>query len=258
MRYNLEKVYNYLDIEFTDISNFDTSFIDSLNIIPQSWSKHRKIIGYLQHIIVNVKKFKESLIIDGYYGELTDYAFNSLLEYEATHKIISWRKDYKNDRSIKTKWPNYNKLESFYGKLETIPSQLVTIPLPYTHKLAWNPSIKVNETTCHKLVADSYTSILEEVLSIYGKKDIEKLRLDMYGGCYNNRKMRGGNKPSTHAFGIAFDYDPEYNQLRWDKNKASFAQPDYIEWLNAWNKQDAINLGEIRDYDWQHFQFSRP
>jgi len=101
---------------------------------------------------------------------------------------------------------------------------------------------------------------MEEVKSIYSSKDIKTLGLDLYGGCLANppRSMKGGSKPSTHNWGIAFDFNPSQNQLRWGRDQAVFATPDYAEFMDAWNKQGAFNLGEIKNYDWMHFQFVKP
>ena len=45
--------------------------------------------------------------------------------------------------------------------------------------------------------------------------EIHRLRLDVWGGCLNVRKMRGGTRNSMHSWGIALDYDPQNNQLKW-------------------------------------------
>jgi len=45
----------------------------------------------------------------------------------------------------------------------------------------------------------------------YGEAEFRRLKLDMYGGCYNKRRIRGGKSWSTHAFGAAMDIWPNKN-----------------------------------------------
>ena len=88
----------------------------------------------------------------------------------------------------------------------------------------------------------------------YGVSGLQSMGLDLWGGCLNVRKMRGGTKYSTHSWGIAMDWDPAHNQLRWDKNKALLAQPRYEMWWKFWEEEGWVSLGRARDYDWMHVQ----
>jgi len=97
-------------------------------------------------------------------------------------------------------------------------------------------------------------SVLEDVLKHYGLEEIKRLKLDVWGGCYNDRPIRGGSKPSMHSWGIAMDYDPANNKLRWGKDKATFAQPEYLEWWKIWERHGWISLGRQRNFDWMHVQ----
>jgi hypothetical protein len=259
MKYNLKTVIEFAQEQLnikTDgiIGNNTIKIIDDLKLFPISYSSQRKVIAYVQHFL-STKGIK--IVIDGYYGEQTDYLLNSYIEYLKTGKVKAWRIDNKLNihSNLKSKYPSYNKLDEFYGTVDEIPSKLIKVKIPYIHNLAWNINQKITYVSCHKLIAEPYQNILEEVFKVYNK-DVYKLNLNVFGGCYNKRKMRGGNKWSTHSYGIAFDYDPENNQLKWGRDKAEFAKPDYADWLNIWNKYDAINLGEVKNYDWQHFQFS--
>jgi hypothetical protein len=197
--------------------------------------------------------------IDGLWGEQTDSAYNMFIEKKKTGKIVNFRTDTTNNVTyLKTPYPKYKDIESFYGKLEDINKNIVTVTLPYKHILAWNTRQTVTKTSCHKKISDVYTTILEETLLTYGLDEIHKLGLDLFGGGFISppRKMRGGSEVSTHSYGIAFDYNPENNQLKWGRDKAVFATPEYADWMDIWNKHGAINIGETKNYDFQHFQFS--
>ncbi|WP_347138974.1 hypothetical protein [Paracoccus sp. SSK6] len=50
------------------------------------------------------------------------------------------------------------------------------------------------------------------------------------------------------------DLDPERNQLRWGRSRASFAKPDYDAFWSIVEGHGGTSLGRKRDYDWMHFQ----
>lgn len=231
--------------------------ISSLNSkdIKGSWSTNRKVIGALQFIASeqNIPTGK----IDGFYGPQTDYAFNQIKYKLQNGKPEGiWRGDEGRSLNQSTnKWPvqTQQALRNFYGE---VGKNQVTIEIPYELKIAWNTKQKTKKITCHKLVADSIIRALTNVEQAYGIRDIAKLRLDMYGGCLNVRPIRGGNVYSTHAWGIALDFDPENNKLRWGYDKASFAKPEYTTWWDIWEAEGATSLGKKRNYDWMHVQFA--
>jgi hypothetical protein len=103
-------------------------------------------------------------------------------------------------------------IRAFYGP----PGEdhLVRIALPYPMRIAWDTKQIVTHTRCHKLVADSLRAILSDLLEQYGSLDqLQRFGLDLFGGIYNYRRMRGGSAWSRHAWGIAIDLDPDRNGL---------------------------------------------
>lgn len=262
MSYNIQKVNNFVCQQFQVKTSTEAIVaIDKLKLFPASWAAQRKLSGYLQHFLNEMGKMPSKLVVDGFYGGQTDYIFTAYLEYLKTNKVVAWRTDIKPDKNIQlsTQYPNYTGIPKFYGDVATVASDIITVTVPYTHYLSWNNKA-VTKVSCHKKISESYLSVLEDVKAVYGEKEIHRLHLDLFGGAYTAppRNMRGGNKYSTHCWGIAFDYDPDHNQLKWGRDKAAFAKPDYADWLNIWDKHEAINLGEIKNYDWMHFQFSKP
>jgi len=131
---------------------------------------------------------------------------------------------------------------------------LVKLSLPYPMILAWDRSVKVTKITCHKLVADKLKNIFDEILSVYGLAKIQQLGIDLYGGCFNYRKMRGGNDWSRHSWGVAIDLDPERNQLKETKRTARFARPEYKPMIDIFYKHGFVSLGVEKNYDWMHFE----
>lgn len=148
-----------------------------------------------------------------------------------------------------------NTLLKKYGKpTENGSPYLVKISLPYTMVLSWDRSKKVNTIMCHKLVADQLKKIFEEILQVYGLDKIQQLGIDLYGGCFNFRRMRGGNDWSRHAWGVAIDLDPERNQLKETKKTARFARPEYKPMIDIFYKHGFVSLGVEKNYDWMHFE----
>jgi hypothetical protein len=134
------------------------------------------------------------------------------------------------------------------------PSKLVLLELPFPMVISWDKTKFAKKIQVHELVAEPLYNALEEILQVYGLEEIHKLGIDLYGGCYNFRKMRGGNDWSRHSWGIAIDLDPERNQLKWTKAKAQFAKPEYKKMIDIFYKHGFVGLGPERDYDWMHFQ----
>lgn len=152
------------------------------------------------------------------------------------------------------KYPLQSDIRSFYGRIGRNQTKLV---LPYKMKLAWDLDVKISKFTCHKKVVEDLGSIFEQTLKHYGKDAIQELGLDLFGGCLNVRKMRGGSSYSTHSWGIAVDLDPARNQLKWGKDKANFANDEYLPFWKIVEDHGAVSLGREKNFDWMHFQFAR-
>lgn len=141
-----------------------------------------------------------------------------------------------------------------YGIPSKNPAYLTTLILPYPMRLAWDKSVKVNKIQCHKLINDQLKAVFTEILQVYGYEKIVELGIDLFGGCFNFRVMRGGTEPSRHSWGIAIDLDPERNQLKETKLTARFARPEYKPMIDIFYKHGFVGLGREENRDWMHFQ----
>jgi len=151
-----------------------------------------------------------------------------------------------------------NDIVKKYGKPnETGEGYLTTILLPYPMKLAWDLDTKVTKMRCHKLAAEAFENVFNDLLAHYGMKEIERLGIDLFGGCFNYRKMRGGSEWSKHSWAIAIDLDPARNKLKETAKTARFARPEYQPMIDIFYNNGFINLGIEKNYDWMHFELRK-
>ena len=195
--------------------------------------------------------------IDGYWGPVTDYAYTAV-KHHFQHDALPTRwRDLTPSTANPNGWPDekpQSELIRFYG---AVGKNQVLIDLPYEHRLSWDLRQKTTRMTCHKKVASSIERVLDKVLEHYGEDGIRELRLDVFGGCFNKRRKRGGTSWSTHAWGIALDYDPDNNALHWGRDRATFALPDYDKWWEIWEAEGWVSLGRARNFDWMHVQAAK-
>ena len=157
-------------------------------------------------------------------------------------------------------WPSEREVlsgRSIFGKPGDAGS-LVTVSLPYPLRQSWAKDTEIFSITCHRLVAGALINIFQKTLDHYGLERIRELHLDVYGGCFNNRPVRGGSRPSLHAWGIAVDLDPLRNAMHMRAPEAAFSGPEYDEFWSIVEGEGAFSLGRELGYDWMHIQFVRP
>jgi len=146
------------------------------------------------------------------------------------------------------------------GEGGTVEKRLKTFDAPYTLRLYERGApLNVKRITCHELVLPWMEAALKLVKDAYSAKDIERLGLDVYAGCYNPRRIRNGQSWSKHAFAIASDWLPKENDLQTPFAKATFSRPEYKDWLQCWNLSGFANLGQVKGFarDAMHFEFMK-
>ena len=232
--------------------------LDALNRvegIPAQWSKTRKAVAFIQ--MLAKENDIETGDVDGYWGPQTSFAFGALWRVliDGSEPEI-WRPEDLADQNP-NRWPKQTPQENLFRFYGEVGENQASVDLPYPLKLAWKKTTVVNRFQCHEKVQDSLQRVLSRVLNHYGTEEIKRLRLDLWGGCLNVRKMRGGTKYSTHSWGIAVDFDPERNQLKWGRDRAHFAHPDYDMWWSLWEEEGWISLGRHRNFDWMHIQAAK-
>ena len=182
---------------------------------------------------------------DGDFGADTYQASLALLPGRATAP-----------QAVSKPYPPQSGVAAFYGPAGGRDCTAGSVSLPFPFPLAWDDSQKVTRFACHVRVAASMTAIFAESAKNYGEAEFRRLRLDRFGGCYNYRAMRGGTSLSMHSWGIAVDLDPINNQLKWGRDRAAFARPEYLPFWAIVEAHGATSLGRAKNFDWQHFQFA--
>lgn len=194
-------------------------------------------------------------IVDGLWGPNTENAYDELkADMNGTPKL-AWRPDEVKDANPNN-WPSQDgeALNKYYGK---VGENQVLIELPYPMRLSYAMDTIVTRTRCHERVKDSLERVLRRVLDNYGMDKIKELGLDIFGGCLNVRKKRGGSTYSTHSWGIALDFDPDNNRLKWGRDKAHFARSEYELWWRCWEDEGWVSLGRRCNFDWMHVQAAK-
>lgn len=184
--------------------------------------------------------------IDGWIGSQTMYAVAQL-----EGKI-----DYFRDRKeVVSSFPHEKDVPTFYGNRG---ENQVRITTPYPLVLAWNNDHDLDSFLIHEKVADSATRAMEAILKEYGLDKIRAFALNQFGGCMNVRLKRGSKTQwSMHSWGIAIDWFPQKNQLRWGADRAWLARPEYIAFWECWEAEGWVSLGREKNFDWMHVQAAR-
>lgn len=235
------------------------SALHRAGLVKINWGPDRKWVAAMQLTARNAGI--DTGKIDGLLGPQTRYA---LEVFDARKKgdtsAENWRDNYVGkvvaEHNVTPKYnsPWEKDMLRHFGKIGT---NHATLHLPIPFVLAWEPTTPVLKITVHEKIHDNVREVYLRALDHYGADKFKELRLHYFGGCYNPRKKRGGSSWSMHAWAVAFDHDPDRNQLKWNHTKAEFAKPDYEMWFRLWAEEGAQSLGQLADYDWMHTQFAR-
>ena len=160
-------------------------------------------------------------------------------------------------------WPKQTEIElvKFYGNPDAnndgLPDpiweaqNIVRIIPPYQMYLAWDTKKPVSKIAVHKNCSKSLERILSKIAEKYSAQDRSYFQLDMYGGAYNFRLMRGANRLSVHSYGAAIDLAPALNGLNVKYKPDSRMMPVQVvrifeqegwEWGGQWNRPDAMHF----------------
>jgi hypothetical protein len=183
--------------------------------------------------------------VDGWYGPETESRIEEYLD------APRWRVDERPGNITDTRWPTRAEANQFYGQ----PGHnWVRMPVPYEMRLAWDPDTKLKSFFINAACRYSAEHCLEQIAKEYDAESRQALGIDLFAGCGNVRKIRGGSALSTHSWACAIDFDSIRNRLKWGSDQARLAKPDAEPFWKIWEREGWISLGRERNYDWMHVQ----
>ena len=221
----------------------------------ETWSAPRRQVAFMQAHFKSLEI--ETGPIDGLAGPQTLYAFEIFQHLELTGEAPElWRDKVAPDPEPEgpQTWPDYSGIEKFFGARGE--NQTMLIP-PYPMWIAWDLETPVKRFSIHEKCHDSALRVLQKVRDHYSPEQILMHGFDIFGGCLNVRKMRGGSSWSTHSWGIAIDWDPIRNQYKWGRDRAYLDDPGCDQFWEFWEGEGWISLGRVRSFDFMHVQATR-
>lgn len=154
--------------------------------------------------------------------------------------------------------PLQTECTQFYGRPgPEVEARLTSAPIPFSMRLDWDRATTTNRLRVHQKCAPALTAALTAVHKQYGLPRMQQLGLDLYGGGFALRKMRGGTKWSMHAYGCAIDLNPGPNGLKVRCPDALFCKPEYADFLDIMEEHGWLSALRMWGADAMHFQMAR-
>lgn len=151
-------------------------------------------------------------------------------------------------------------IRSFYGEPGN-ESALVRVQFPYEMQLYERGGQTITSHRCHAKVADSLRAVLQEILDTFGEDWIAYHGLNVFGGIYNYRQMRGGRSLSRHSWGIAIDINPGENSMHTPWRAENVGRPGWanmpVEAVEIFEKHGWKSGGRAWGKDAMHFQATK-
>jgi hypothetical protein len=197
--------------------------------------------------------------IDGLIGPQTVWAY-ALFRASDPDALAEFKDEDKDTEPnivpAESPWPRQagTSMDKFFGDKGANQGMLT---LPFPMRIAWDKDQTITRMKLNEKVIESAGRVFEKIASRFDARERERFGMDLFGGSLAIRQMRGGTDWSVHSWGCAIDFDPERNQLRWTKRKATLASPECTDFWEFWEEEGWLSLGRARDYDWMHVQAAR-
>lgn len=139
-------------------------------------------------------------------------------------------------------------------------SHIMRIPAPFD---MWMGNDKITKIAVNKKCAVSLAAVLDKIARNTSAEERKLFQIDQYGGCFNQRPIRGYegrmtvNSVSVHAYGAAIDLAPALNPLGAYYDPAKRMMPHEI--IEIFRSEGWAWGGDFKTRpDTQHFQCTQP
>ena len=194
--------------------------------------------------IVDMRMTKEfqkqqGLVVDGVFGTKTLMK----LELVESSKIVEVSTEDKVDDVQDNSWfikdnevnPIFlsnsyeratERLNRIFGKPKKHNMDLVSVTIPkyLDMVLAWNTNVPVTTINFHKKAAEPLEKALLKIVYEFSKEEMKTLGLNLYGGGYSYRNVRGSDKLSRHSWAICIDINSLGNPMGVNPSKTTLAK----------------------------------
>lgn len=198
--------------------------------------------------------------VDGLWGMLSETAMTEFETFLATGKTVNEVAEPLHMKPAPKRWTLFSTSEAiakFGNPGKEVESRLVSVHMPYPLVIEWDTKSIVSTIRLHELVAPAFSAAFDSIAKHYTRQQIESLKINLYSGSYNMRRVRGGASWSKHAFGIAVDFYATANGLMTPWDRAAFSRPDYAAFVAAFEAQGIAPLGKVMGRDAMHFEFAK-
>jgi D-alanyl-D-alanine carboxypeptidase len=157
-----------------------------------------------------------------------------------------------------TDWPHQSEVDTFYGNPRGKDGQasgkwesanITKVKTPWKLVTSWD-GMTVSGIRVHSKCADSLLTVFEKIWNSAGNDQtkINEWGMNLYGGGFNYRLMRGSTRLSMHSWGCAVDFDPARNGF--GDSTPNFANfPQVLDafanegwtWGGKWTKADGMH-----------------
>lgn len=237
----------------------------------KDWDIDRQIVACFQHVID--ADGIEAGPIDGLYGSLTRVGADKFIQRHRGVSVVDFS-DIDINEVNPHNFPKEGTQEFFdrfgkvnitaAGKVDCSPlsGKFKRVDCPWKLRFTWDLDSGRSFFNVHEEVADSLKAIIANVWDHYKADGVKEFKLDHFGGDNNCRFKRGTTSKvhsnvSTHAYGIAIDFNDPQNGLNTSTRSAtppSLAHPDLVPFWEFWEAEGWYSLGRHEDRDWMHVQ----
>ena len=150
-----------------------------------------------------------------------------------------------------------NALSIALGEPAEIEKRLVKVNVPFPMYLEWDVKTKVDTIRAHPICAEDFQSALNQISGFFSEREIIEIGMNKFAGGFTIRYMRGGQRLSAHAYGIAFDFNSQKNGLNTPFFKSDFCSDRGKFVIDIFHKNGFVNYGAIFGIDSMHFEYTR-